>query len=186
MLAAVHFDRIVSFLNDIGVAVEVGPYGPDGFLPGVTIEAGVMRVDPDHLFVSGDLLHEAGHIATVPSRLRPLLTTNLETSLRDAVGDDPDPVAQLALSQTESMAIAWSYAALCALDLPPQTIFFAGGYKMDTAEQQQHFLHLLETGNNFGIAHLARLGMTGPLGVTAMLHDNGLPPFPIMTRWVQA
>lgn len=185
MLAAAHFDRIVEFLRGIGLTIEVGPFGAQGFLPGVTIERGVMRVDPQHLHVSGDLLHEAGHIATVPSRLRPRLGMNLETSLRQAVDDDPDPLAQVALFHTETMALAWSYAALRALDLPPETIFFAGGYRMD-AGQQARFLHLLESGNNFGIAHLAHAGMTGPCGIMAMLHDNGLPPFPTMTRWLQA
>lgn len=185
MLAAEHFDRIVTFLNDVGLPVTVGSYGREGFLPGVTIQSGVMHVDPDYLYVSGDLLHEAGHIATVPARLRPLLGTDLEASLRDALGDDPDPLAQLSLSQTESMAIAWSYAALKALALPPETIFFAGGYRMESNEQQR-FLYLLESGNNFGIGHLAKLGMTGPCGIMALMSDNGLPPFPQMTRWVQA
>lgn len=185
MLAAEHFDRIVDFLRTVGLPVEVGPFGAEGFLPGVTIRDGTLRVDPEHLYVSGDLLHEAGHMAIVPSRLRPMLGTNLETSLRDVVDADGDPLARLALAHTEIMAIAWSYAALRALDLPPETLFFAGGYKM-TASQQAHFLSLMENGNYFGILHLASVGMTGPMGVMAMLHANGLPPFPVMTRWLQA
>jgi hypothetical protein len=184
MLAAAHFDGIVDFLRGIGLAVEVGPFGPEGFLPGVAIERGVLHVDPDHLHVSGDLLHEAGHIATVPSRLRHRLGTNIETSLRDAVDEDPDPLARTALLHTEVMAVAWSFAAMCRLDLPPETIFFAGGYRMDR-EQQARFLSLMESGNNFGIARLADAGMTGPCGIMAMLHANGLPPFPAMTRWLQ-
>lgn len=184
MLAAAHFERIVNFLRGIGLPVEVGPFGPAGFLPGVTIEQGVMRVDPDHLYVSGDLLHEAGHIATVPARLRPRLGSNIETSLREAVGEDPDPLTRTALLHTEVTAVAWSYAALRWLDLPPETIFFAGGYRMD-ADHQARFLSLMESGNNFGIAHLANLGMTGPCGIMAMLHANGLQPFPAMARWLQ-
>ncbi len=184
MLGAAHFDRIVDFLRGIGLPVEVGPFGPEGFLPGVTIERGVIRADPAHLHVSGDLLHEAGHMATVPSRLRARLGINLETSLQAAAAEDPDPLAQTALLHTEVMAIAWSYAALRHLDLPPEAIFFAGGYRMD-ADQQVRFLSLMESGNNFGIAHLAKAGMTGPCGVMAMLHANGLPPFPAMTRWLQ-
>ncbi|WP_416573084.1 hypothetical protein [Niveispirillum sp. KHB5.9] len=185
MLAAEHFDRIVDFLRGIGLPVEVGPFGPAGFLPGVTIADGGLRVDPEHLYVSGDLLHEAGHMATVPARLRAGLGNDLETSLRALAGDDPDPLLRTAIDQTEVMALAWSYAALRALDLPPDTLFFAGGYRMD-GEQQVRFLHLLESGNNFGIGHLARLGMTGPCGIMAMLQSNGLPPFPQMTRWLAA
>lgn len=183
MLAAEHFDRIVGFLRDIGFPLQVGPFGPAGFLPGVTIDAGVMRVDPDHLYVSGDLLHEAGHMAVVPARLRPRLGINLEESLRAIIADDPDPLAEIALHHTETLATAWSYAALRALDMPPETIFFAGGYRM-TAEEQARFMQLLDGGNQFGILHLARLGMTGPCGMMAMLHQNALPPFPVMTRWL--
>lgn len=183
MLGAEHFDRIVDFLRNIGLPVEVGPFGPEGFLPGVTIRQGVMHVDPDHLHVSGDLLHEAGHMAIVPARLRSRLGTNLETSLCEAAGDDPDPQVQVALKHTEIAAVAWSYAALKALDLPPETIFFAGGYRLDQ-QQRDRFLYLLETGNQFGIGHLATLGMTGPCGVMALLYQNGLAPFPTMTRWL--
>jgi hypothetical protein len=185
MLAAAYFDRIVDFLRGIGLPVEVGPFGPEGFLPGITIEQGAMRVDPAHLHVSGDLLHEAGHMAPVPSRLRPRLGSNLETTLGAAVAGDPDPLARAALLHTEVMAVAWSYAALRHLGLPPDVIFFAGGYRMDAAQQAQ-FLSLMESGNNFGIAHLANAGMTGPCGIMALLQANGLPPFPAMTRWLQA
>jgi len=184
MLSAEHFDPIVAFLREIGLPVDVGPFGAAGFLPGVTIVDGVLRIDPDHLYVSGDLLHEAGHMAIVPARLRRRLGTNLEESLRDLVAGDDDPLAALALQHTETMAIAWSFAALRTLGLPPAVIFYAGGYKME-AEQQQHFISLLDSGNYFGIAHLASVGMTGPCGIMALLQQNGLPPYPQMTKWLQ-
>lgn len=184
MLSAEYFDVIVAFLREIGLPLAVGPFGGEGFLPGVTIADGGLRVDPDHLYVSGDLLHEAGHMAIVPARLRGRLGNNLEESLRDLLVGDDDPLAALALHHTETMATAWSYAALRALNLPPEVIFFAGGYHMDP-EQQQRFLGLLDSGNNFGILHLARAGMTGPCGFMSILQQNGLPPYPQMTKWLQ-
>lgn len=184
MLSAEYFDPIVTFLREIGLPVQVGPFGAEGFLPGVTIMDGVLRVDPDHLYVSGDLLHEAGHMAIVPARLRGQLGTNLEESLRERLKGDDDPLARLALQHTETMAIAWSCAALQALNLPPEVIFFAGGYRMEP-EQQQRFLSLLDSGNYFGIAHLAQAGLTGPCGVMALLQQNGLAPYPQMTKWLQ-
>jgi hypothetical protein len=184
MLSGEYFDPIVAFLREIGLPLQVGPFGAEGFLPGVTIKDGALRVDPDHLYVSGDLLHEAGHMAIVPARLRGQLGTNLEESLRDLLAGLDDPLAHLALQHTETMAIAWSYAALRALNLPPSVIFFAGGYRMEP-EQQQQFVSLLDSGNYFGIAHLARAGLTGPCGIMALLQQNGLAPYPQMTKWLQ-
>lgn len=184
MLSADYFDRILDFVRSIGLQVEIGPFGPDGFLPGVDIKAGVLHIDPEHLYVSGDLLHEAGHIAVVPSRWRPMLGTNLETSLREALGDTDDPMARIALDHTEPLATTWAYAAVKALELPVETLFYAGGYRM-TEAQRTHFVASFEAGNNFGILHMAKLGMTGPCGIMSMMHSNDLPPFPIMTRWLQ-
>jgi hypothetical protein len=184
MLSAEHFDSIVTFLREIGLPLAVGPFGAEGFLPGITVADGGLRVDPDHLYVSGDLLHEAGHMAIVPARLRGRLGNNLEESLRELLVGDDDPLAALALHHTEPMATAWSYAALRALNLPPEVIFFAGGYRMNP-EQQQRFITLLDSGNNFGIAHLANIGMTGHCGIMALLQQNGLPPYPHMTKWLQ-
>lgn len=184
MLSGEYFDEIVTFLRQIGLPLEVGPFGAEGFLPGITIIDGVLRVDPAHLYVSGDLLHEAGHMAIVPARLRGRLGSNLEESLRDLIAGDDDPLAALALQQTESMAIAWSYAALQALRLPPTVIFFAGGYRM-VPEQQERFVTLLDNGNFFGIGHLASIGLTGPCGIMAMMLQNGLAPYPQMTKWLQ-
>ncbi|MDG5497137.1 hypothetical protein [Niveispirillum sp. BGYR6] len=184
MLSAEYFDPIVAFLREIGLPVQVGPFGAEGFLPGVTIMDGALRVDPDHLYVSGDLLHEAGHMTIVPARLRAQLGNNLEESLRERLEGQDDPLARLALQHTEMMAIAWSYAALRALNLPPEVIFFAGGYRLGP-EQQQQFVAMLDSGNYFGIAHLARAGMTGPCGIMALLQQNGLPPYPQMTKWLQ-
>jgi hypothetical protein len=123
-------------------------------------------------------------MAIVPTRLRRRLGTNLEESLRELVVGDDEPLANLALQHTETMAIAWSYAALRTLALPPEVIFFAGGYRMEL-EQQQRFVMLLDGGNFFGIGHLASAGMTGPCGIMALLQQNGLPPYPQMTKWLQ-
>lgn len=41
----------------------------------------------------------------------------------------------------------------------------------------------LERGTHYGPLYLAQAGMTGYSGVFAHMGDNGLPPFPHMTRW---
>ena len=61
--------RIVDWLREIGLTVRLAPLGAETFLPGVTMEPGGILVDPEQLLYSGDLLHEAGHLAImVPAR----------------------------------------------------------------------------------------------------------------------
>lgn len=185
MLAAEYFDEIVAFLRRIGLTVHVGPFGRDGFLPGIRIESGVLWVDPANLHVSGDLLHEAGHLAILPSRYRQRIGEDVTASLEAVLRDDPDPApeATRALVSGEGMALVWSYAALKALGLPLAAIFFAGGYHIPD-ERHADLAALIESGNYPGLVHLVALGMTGPCGISALLASNELPPFPAMTRWV--
>ena len=57
--------RIIEWLQQIGLGVRLAPLGADTFLPGVTLEPGGLIVDPERLLYPGDLLHEAGHLATM-------------------------------------------------------------------------------------------------------------------------
>ena len=49
-------------------------------LPGITVDDGALVLDRDKLMYPGDLLHEAGHLAVMPSAERNMLQKN--------VGDD--------------------------------------------------------------------------------------------------
>ena len=60
---------IVDFLNSIGIEATQGSVSASSFLPGVRIESGRLIYDPAMPW-PGDLLHEAGHIATAPGFLR--------------------------------------------------------------------------------------------------------------------
>src|SRR3954452_11031502 len=51
---------ILDFLDRIEMPFKAGPFGQDGFLPGIQIVNGVMLIDPDRLAGSGDVLHELG------------------------------------------------------------------------------------------------------------------------------
>jgi hypothetical protein len=175
---------IVEFLNRVGIPTTLGPFGREGFLPGVSVWDGGLRVDPSHLVAAGDLLHEAGHMAVVPAALRRRLGNDLQRSLDAAAAEIgfEGPVLEFIGRLGEPMAIAWSYAALRKAGLPVECVFFPGSYNLNG--DPAHLLHVLETGNSFGIDGLARLGMTGNAGVHRLLFDNGLPPFPHMTRWL--
>lgn len=184
---------MIDFLRGIGIGVEVDAKGAaDGFLPGVHIHAGVIHVDPDTLVGSGDLLHEAGHIAILPRRFHASLNRDLFADMRAAIeaeqgpGMPADPVLSQPYGTDEMMAQAWSYAAAVHIGVPPDSIFFPGAYKHHDYEGTHPMQRWIESGTHYGIAALGRAGMTGFVGIFAELHpDNGLPPYPQMAKWVQ-
>ncbi len=62
---------LVDFLNAIGISTREGAVPSDSFLPGLRIVDGGLIYDRAALRWPGDLLHEAGHIATAAAAQRP-------------------------------------------------------------------------------------------------------------------
>ena len=60
------FQKAVDFIQSIGISVLFREIPEKSFLPGISIKAGEIIVDPEKLKYPGDILHEAGHIAVVP------------------------------------------------------------------------------------------------------------------------
>ncbi|WP_431857973.1 hypothetical protein [Azospirillum sp.] len=177
-------EPIVAFLRGIGLGVAYGEGAHDGFLPGVNIHAGVIHVDPGTLTGSGDLLHEAGHIIVVPRRYWPRLGRDLQADIEALVAEEPaNPELARAAQMGEFMSQAWSYAVVRHLGLPMDCVFFPESYNRDQYEGTHPMLAWLERGTHYGPMALAQAGMTGFSGVYGLLHDNGLPTFPEMTRW---
>ncbi|WP_298375715.1 hypothetical protein [Azospirillum sp.] len=180
---------IVAFLRDLGVGVEYGEGAHGGFLPGVNIHGGVIHVDPGTLVGSGDLLHEAGHIIFVPRRFWGRLGTDLQAAVEALAAEEAgrdeatDARLKVAVTQGEWMAHAWSYAAALHLGVSPSCIFFPSTHKRVDYEGTHPMQLWLERGTHYGPLYLAQVGMTGYSGVFAHMGDNGLPPFPHMTRW---
>lgn len=183
-------DPIVAFLRGIGFGVEYGAGAHGGFLPGVNIHGGVIHVDPDTLVGSGDVLHEAGHIAVVPRRFRSRLNSDLQAdtealmAAETAEGRPGNPQLALAIHHGEFMAQAWSYAVSLHLGVSPACVFFPGAYKYRDYEGAHPMHAWLDRGEHYGPLGLAQAGLTGYSGLFAYIGDNGLPPFPQMTRWV--
>lgn len=152
--------QILAFLESVGIEVAAEPLGDDTFLPAIAIRGGAVIVDPDRLLLPGDLLHEAGHIAVTEPALRPSL---------EAVGDDPGE---------EMAAIAWSWAACCALGLSPRMLFHEDGYRGGSPA----FIENFSKGRTIGVPMLAWYGMTAePHRAVA----SGPPPYPAMARWLR-
>lgn len=149
--------RIITFIESIGIEVATKPI-PASFLPGVTVEQGVLYFDPERLVHCGDLLHEAGHIAVTAPEERPH-------------GVNPDGGLEMA-------SIAWSWAALTHLGLPPDVVFHEDGYR----GASQSIIEAFQTGPGFGVPILEWVGMTAT-GKRA--EAAGVEPFPHMLLWVR-
>ncbi len=164
--AVTQLEQIVAFLNSIGVATRQGVVPGDAFLPGIRVTRGALVYDPPTLRWPGDLLHEAGHIATTPAALRGTLDGGIEL---------PGDVGHA----TEAEVSAWAYAAACHLQLDPAVVFHGGGYQGAAPALVATFA----LGVYPGAPGLAAAGMTH---VGAAARAAGLSVYPRMVRWLRA
>ncbi len=153
--------RIVAFLRKLGLKVQLGYIHEDTSLPGIRVQDGVLRVDPEKLSFPGDLLHEAGHLAVK-------LPAEHQRATAD-MGSDP---------AEEMMAIGWSYAACLHLGLPPATVFHDAGYRGGADSMLTNFAQ----GRYLAVPMLQWLGLT--LDVK-QAKEAGLAPYPHMLRWLR-
>jgi hypothetical protein len=149
-------NRIIHFLNDIGIAVIKTDLAEDTFLPGLQLKGQSILVDDTKLKYPGDLLHEAGHIAVTQKELRPLIGKN-------EMGDNWPSQSD------EIVAILWSYAALHHLELDPKVVFHKEGYK----NASPWFIEQFTSGTYMGLPLLEWMGVC---------ETN---QFPKMKRWLR-
>jgi len=152
--------RIIEWLQQIGLGVRLAPLGADTFLPGVTLEPGGLIVDPERLLYPGDLLHEAGHLATMLPAQRASAGPNAGSDMGDEIA-----------------AQTWSYAAAVHLGLAPEIVFHATGYKgsADTLIQ-------VYRDGKAGVPLLQWMGLTLDRTRAA---EASTPPYPHMIRWLR-
>ncbi|HTQ99391.1 MAG TPA: hypothetical protein VMH83_05355 [Candidatus Acidoferrum sp.] len=156
---------VIDFLASIGIPVHEKQLDTATFLPGLQLGAGCIYLDYDKLAYPGDLLHEAGHLAVTTPEIRRTLGTAA------APPNWPDGGEELG-------AILWSYAAAVHLELPPQFVFHADGYKGDA----QWLIDEFGRGNYIGLPFLEWIGLCrGP--ATAAIHRHAAYPF--MTHWLR-
>lgn len=162
-MEALHIDTVVSFINKIGIPCREFAIEGDTFLPGIDIRAGEILYDPQRMKYPGDLLHEAGHIAVLSPKDRK------DVQSPDKISGDLEPAA------AEMAAIAWSWAALKHLDLPPDYVFHEQGYKGGSTAIIENF----SLGNYFGVPMLQYLGMSN---ISGSGHDA---EYPAMKYWLR-
>ena len=154
-MAEEHLNQFVAFLTEIGIEVVRGD-GGEGFLPGVRVDRGRLKVDEQRLEWPGDLLHEAGHLALVPATRRPTTTDEVE-------------VPGVPMGQVEPAAMLWSYAAALHLGIDPAVVFHEGGYR----GRGPDLLRTFGFGVYPGLPVLVRLGLADDT-------------YPRMVRWLAA
>jgi hypothetical protein len=153
--------RIVEFLSGIGLQVTLGANSQQTFLPGIDIQNGVLMIDESKLLYPGDLLHEAGHLALLPSAKRAQVNSD--------AGSD---------GGIEMAAIAWSHAAALHLGLPPDVVFHKNGYRGGSEAIIENFA----AGRYIGVPILEWAGLT--------ISENrakevGIEPYPSMLHWLR-
>ena len=153
-------DRILAFLRGIGLAVEACTLPDPSFLPGISIDCGVLLFDAAKLAYPGDLLHEAGHLAVVPAAVRRTISGSMDSD-----------------GGFEMAAIAWSYAAAVFLQLPLDILFHPAGYRGGAASLRENF----SSGRYIGVPMLEWLGMTDPLRPEAR---GSASTYPVMKKWL--
>lgn len=158
-------NKIIPFLNTIGIPVVEKTLPDDTFLPGLELGPGCIHMDAEKLKYPGDLLHEAGHLAVTTPELRQLAGTTEQPH------DWPD-------AGEEIVTLLWSYAAAKHIDLPIETLFHPDGYKGQSDWIRQQF----EEKNYVGLPLLEWMGLTNipKEGVT-----DDAEAFPNMIRWIR-
>lgn len=158
-------ERLLQFLRGIGLEIIETPLTDACFLPGIEIHEGRLRVDLTRLTWPADLLHEAGHLAVLP----PALRASQSGALHEC---EHVPHAG------EAEATAWAYAAACAIGLPAEVLFHAGGYH----GRGEGLAMTFSVGVYPGLHGLMQAGMAYGL---AEARELGTQPYPHMRHWLR-
>jgi hypothetical protein len=159
-------EKCVEFLNQIGIETAFRKIGYKSFLPGLLINNGMIIIDIEALEHPGDILHEAGHIAVVPTIDRSGLSERNIINRKDR-------------EKEEIMAIAWSYAACMHLLIDPFFVFHEEGYRGG----RDYITNSCDEKNYIGLSMLEKVGMTANEKNARRLN---IPSYPHMIKWLRA
>jgi hypothetical protein len=179
----------IRWLAGIGLEIElVDGTHPNAFMEGggVWLDRGRVIVNPDITHV-GDLLHEAGHLACIPSRFRELvepgelptpklaeaieLYTSTNLFILDDIGTE-DPTWRSIMQMGDCEATAWSYAAAKAIGLHAVALFEARHGREPYQGGGHDIWTMLDANSYFGINGLQAAGFCT------------VKMFPAMKRWL--
>lgn len=158
-------EKIIHFLEEIGIPVVETELPDDCFLPGLALEKNTILMDPERMRFPGDLLHEAGHLAVTAAEERKLIGTSEMDPAWPTEGD-------------EIAAILWSYAALQHLNIKPEVVFHPNGYK----NQSEWLITTFNAENYIGLPLLEWMGLCNSPGKAKL---EGTEAFPKMIKWLR-
>lgn len=158
-------EKILSFLNAIGIATFEKVLPDDTFLPGLSLTSKGIDIDFDKLLYPGDILHEAGHLAVTTTHDRKKIGTPEMPSDWPTQGD-------------EIGAMLWSFAAAHYLKIPIEVVFHSNGYKGSA----NWIIDSYKQGNFIGLPFLEWCGLT--LSNEKALNANE-KAFPHMIKWLR-
>jgi hypothetical protein len=173
--------KVMDFLNEAGLPVSVVP-GATGFVKNIALVEGKVQVDPKCL--PSVLLHEAGHLAVIPSRYRHLMTGNLYASMRQIFADPEidlmnpdDPVSRALLQCGDSEVTAWAWAVGKHLGIHEDQIILDDQY-----QEGGDFVRMqLQTRGYIGMNGLSHGGFC----VVRANPYRPLPVYPELAFWLQ-
>lgn len=168
---------IADALNDLGLSAFEDD-GANGFLDRVAVRDGRLHFAPDA--PPSNLLHEAGHLACIPSRFRHLADGDLEhvfdtmgkalENRYSETGNADDPLIKAIMQCSDPEATAWAWAFGTRLGIPAESIIHDDEYDGAGAMVRLQ----VSTGNHCGIHGLRAAGMI------ATVRD-----YPRLEKWVQ-
>lgn len=178
--------KVERWLRRIGLSVEHGARYEPCFNEGIWVVDGGIVFDPE-LAHPGDLLHEAGHLAIMPSFARAFanggptgdVMLSIQRPIDDYMAAHPDglmqwpedPIARACIQCDASEAIAWAYAAAVAAKVDPWLTCERGFGDRNDAE----FIFR-------GLQRGARVGVNG---LRAAGFIARVDHFPRLTKWLQ-
>jgi len=174
--------KAVDFLNDVGLPTRIVDE-VSGFLPHIRITQG--ELECTLLADVSDLLHEAGHLATIPEQFRAYMDGDVgkgQKRMFEEVGKDvrdPDgPLYRAMIQCSDPEATAWGWAAGEHLQIPKELRVLDHHFEDGGADQRMG----LEMGYHFGINGLAHAGfcVTRP----ALAERMGRPAYPKLKYWI--
>lgn len=154
--------KAFDFLTEIGISAEKVLLTDAEFLPGLKIFKGKILYDEKRLLYPGDILHEAGHIATTPKVDRTKKGTEKMTNDWPSEGD-------------EIATICWSYAAAKQIEFPIEELFHDNGYKNDSLWLKEQFLNDSYIG----------LPLLEWMGLCQSQSDSDFEAYPKMKKWLR-
>ena len=177
-----NLEKVTGFLTEIQLPWEWCDTA-NGFMPNIDIKDGVLLISPNA--EASDLLHEAGHLATIPENFRHLAQSNIAGVHKIMLGTldnvEIDSKSYFAIIQCDdSSATAWAWAVGEYLQLEPEQIIKDSEYDGTGADIRMMLTHRQYCGIN-GLHYAGFCAIRK----NAFSEKQNMPAYPELAYWLQ-